>query len=218
MAKYVDHIIVDPGDLTLDDAAVGRVLAQQFVVGAKLTVLGRPRVVMYSVFESDEKNPRWQVAADELHAALRIGDECMLDSSEGPAFPNHPVKFTCVKRPGHQLGKIVIGDNVCLQGTAICSYESVAIGNNVIFAPGVVIMDCSGHGLTGRNAPGEVAALEVAPVVIEENVWVGYGAIILPGVTIGTGAVIGAGSVVTRNIPAACAAAGNPCKVIKSLH
>lgn len=56
-----------------------------------------------------------------------------------------------------------------------------------------------------------------APVVIEDDVWVGAHCIILKGVTIGARSVIGAGSVVTKSIPADCVAAGNPCKVIKNL-
>lgn len=56
-----------------------------------------------------------------------------------------------------------------------------------------------------------------APVVIEDDVWVGAHCIILKGVTIGARSVIGAGSVVTKSISADCVAAGNPCKVIKNL-
>ncbi|CUH97396.1 hypothetical protein P22_3524 [Propionispora sp. 2/2-37] len=56
------------------------------------------------------------------------------------------------------------------------------------------------------------------PVAIKDNVWIGGGAIILPGVTIGKNSVIGAGSVVTRDIPADCIAAGNPCRVMKRLR
>ena len=55
------------------------------------------------------------------------------------------------------------------------------------------------------------------PIKIEDNVWIGGGAIILPGVTIGRNSVIGAGSVVTRSIPADCVAVGNPCRVIKQI-
>lgn len=55
------------------------------------------------------------------------------------------------------------------------------------------------------------------PVRIEDNVWIGGGAIILPGVTIGRDSTIGAGSVVTRSIPAGCVAVGNPCRVIRRL-
>ena len=56
------------------------------------------------------------------------------------------------------------------------------------------------------------------PIKIEDNVWIGGGAIILPGVTIGRNSVIGAGRVVTRSIPADCVAVGNPCRVIKHMN
>ena len=56
-----------------------------------------------------------------------------------------------------------------------------------------------------------------ASIVIEDDVWVGAHSIILKGVTIGARSIIGAGSVVTKSIPADCVAAGNPCKVLKSL-
>ena len=55
------------------------------------------------------------------------------------------------------------------------------------------------------------------PIVIEDDVWVGAHSIILKGVTIGARSIIGAGSVVTKSIPADCVAAGNPCRVIKNL-
>lgn len=53
------------------------------------------------------------------------------------------------------------------------------------------------------------------PITIEDNVWIGGGAILLPGVTIGKGSVVGAGSVVTRDVPQYCVAVGNPCRVIR---
>ena len=60
--------------------------------------------------------------------------------------------------------------------------------------------------------------VQSAPVTIEDDVWIGANCIILKGVTIGARSVIGAGSVVTKSIPADCIAAGNPCRIVKSLH
>lgn len=60
--------------------------------------------------------------------------------------------------------------------------------------------------------------LELArPIVVEDDVWIGGGAIVLPGVRIGRGTTIGAGSVVTRDVPAGVLAVGNPCRVVKEL-
>ena len=90
----------------------------------------------------------------------------------------------------------------------------VEIGSNVLFGPSVQIY----------SATHPISALErrtlvefAKPVSIGSDVWVGGGAIICPGITIGDRSVIGAGSVVTRAIPADVFAAGNPCRVIRSL-
>jgi maltose O-acetyltransferase len=90
----------------------------------------------------------------------------------------------------------------------------VTIGSNVLFGPAVQIYTAT-HPL---DAEQRRAWLELAkPVTIGSDVWVGGGAIICPGVTIGDRTVIGAGSVVTRSIPADVFAAGNPCRLIRPL-
>ena len=90
----------------------------------------------------------------------------------------------------------------------------VAIGDNVLFGPAVQIYTAT-HPVDAveRRTGREFAK----PVTIGSDVWVGGGAIICPGVTIGDRAVIGAGSVVTKSIPADVVAAGNPCRIIRRL-
>ena len=98
--------------------------------------------------------------------------------------------------------------------------SSVTIGQNVLVASGVYISDHS-HGEYGPNAssdpitPPVVRRLVSAPVVIGDNVWLGEKVAVLPGVRVGHGVVVGAGSVVTKNIPDYCIAVGVPAKVIK---
>lgn len=90
----------------------------------------------------------------------------------------------------------------------------VSIGDNVFIAPNVGIYT-AGHPL---DAERRNAGLEYAyPIRIGNDVWIGGNVVILPGVSIGDGAVIGAGSVVTRDIPAHTVAVGNPCRVMRSL-
>jgi maltose O-acetyltransferase len=90
----------------------------------------------------------------------------------------------------------------------------VLIGSNVFFGPAVQIYTVN-HPL---DAARRRTLLEQAmPVSIADDVWIGGGAIILPGVSIGKGSVIAAGSVVTRDIPPGVIAAGNPCQVIKPI-
>ncbi|SET08435.1 sugar O-acetyltransferase [Hymenobacter actinosclerus] len=90
----------------------------------------------------------------------------------------------------------------------------VSIGDNVLVAPNVVL-SAAGHPV---EVASRVAGWEFArPITIEDNVWLGAGVLVLPGVRIGAGTTIGAGSVVTRDIPAGVVAVGNPCRVIRSL-
>ncbi len=90
----------------------------------------------------------------------------------------------------------------------------VTIGDDCFIGPGVSIYTaCHSTDPQRRNSRQEWAE----PVTIGDNVWIGGGAIILPGVTIGSNVTIGAGSVVTRDIPDGVVAAGNPCRIIKTL-
>ena len=88
----------------------------------------------------------------------------------------------------------------------------ISIGNNVLIASDVKIYTATHTtDVTGRTTFSK-------PITIEDNVWIGGGAILLPGVTIGKNSVIGAGSIVTRSIPENCVAVGNPCRIIKHLN
>ena len=90
----------------------------------------------------------------------------------------------------------------------------VDIGNNVFFAPNVSVYT-AGHPVHPA-ARGTMYEYGI-PVKIGNDVWVGGNSVILPGVTIGDGTVIGAGSVVTKDIPSGVIAAGNPCRVIRKI-
>lgn len=110
---------------------------------------------------------------------------------------------------------IHIGEDSFLnQNTMILDGASVHIGNHVFIAPNCAFYT-AGHPLDicRRNAGLEYAK----PIVVQDHVWIGGNVVVLPGVTIGTGAVIGAGSVVTHDVPAGMLAAGNPCRVIRKL-
>jgi len=90
----------------------------------------------------------------------------------------------------------------------------VIIGNNVLFAPSVQIYTAT-HPISAVERRKWLESAK--PITIGSDVWIGGGAIICPGVTIGERSVIGAGSVVTRNIPSDVVAAGNPARVIREL-
>ncbi len=111
---------------------------------------------------------------------------------------------------------IYAGDNLYLNcGCVILDCNEVHIGNNVLCAPNVQIYTAHhpvdpAVRLTGREL--------ATPVTIGNNVWIGGGAIICPGVIIGDNTTIGAGSVVTKSISANVIAAGNPCRVMRELE
>ncbi|MBU5294239.1 sugar O-acetyltransferase [Anaerosalibacter bizertensis] len=110
---------------------------------------------------------------------------------------------------------IEIGDNFYANfGCVILDVNKVKIGDNVLLAPNVQIYTAT-HPIDPKE---RIAGKEFAkPVVIGNNVWIGGGTIICPGVRIGDNVTIGAGSVVTKDIPNNVVAVGNPCKVIRKI-
>lgn len=121
---------------------------------------------------------------------------------------------------------IFIGDNVVINiNCTFVDCNRIEIGNNVLISSNVQIYTAT-HPVHVKERlvdewednSGEAFFRTYAlPVKIEDNVWIGGGVIILPGVTIGENSVIGAGSIVTKDIPTNCVAVGNPCRVIKRL-
>ena len=109
----------------------------------------------------------------------------------------------------HTYGLTVINYNVVILDTS-----PVHIHENAFIAPGVCIA-CAGHSMDAEQRAQGIGTS--APVVIQKDVWIGANAVICGGVTIGEGSVIGAGSVVTRDIPAGVVAAGSPCRVIRPI-
>lgn len=90
----------------------------------------------------------------------------------------------------------------------------IYVGDGVLFGPNVVVA-VAGHPVD-PDLRRKVAQFNL-PVHIGSNVWIGAGAIILPGITIGDNSVIGAGSVVTKDVPANVVAVGNPCRVLREI-
>jgi len=111
---------------------------------------------------------------------------------------------------------IHIGDHVFLNVLCtILDCNEVHIGDHVMVGPGVQIYTAA-HSL---QAEARIQGWEVAkPIVIEDNVWLGGSAILLPGVRIGRNAVVGAGAVVSRSVPANAVVAGNPARVIREIE
>lgn len=114
------------------------------------------------------------------------------------------------------------GFNIHFHGFAFLNYNCVIldtapvhIGNAVFIAPGTII-SCAGHAMDAEQR-GKGAVGVNAPITIEDDVWIGANCTICPGVTIGKGSVIGAGSTVVRDIPPGVVAIGTPCRVHRAL-
>jgi len=146
-------------------------------------------------------------------ASITLGNNVLLRSSNYRYHANvfAPVKLF-VDRPN---AKISVGNNTIIVGTCIHAHDNISIGDNCLIAANTQIIDSHGHELSWDDPANRINTTSKAkPIHIGDNVWIGLNSIILPGVTIGSGSVIAAGSVVTSSIPPMVVARGNPAQVI----
>ena len=126
-------------------------------------------------------------------------------------FFSNTVTSEVVTYPGARLE---IGSGVFINyGASLSAHKLVQIGDGSQLGSYACLMDNDYHSVEDREKPSESK-----PIVLGRNVWLGVRVIVLKGVTIGDNAVIGAGSVVTRDIPANCMAVGVPAKVIRTFE
>lgn len=121
--------------------------------------------------------------------------------------------------------KIIIGDYVSLGvNVHIGAINSITIKNNVLFGSNILVTDHNHGNYNGeyQSAPTEIPTERIlhspGPIVINNNVWIGDGVVILPNVEIGEGVIVAANTVVNKNIPANSIVAGNPMRVIKKYN
>jgi acetyltransferase-like isoleucine patch superfamily enzyme len=144
---------------------------------------------------------------------LLIGDRLELRSTvhSNPLGPNRQCILT-TREPG---AKLVIGSDFGMTGGSVICAQSVTIGDRVIVGSNTIITDTDFHPLDAerrRQVPQEGAT---APLVIEDDVFIGMNVLILKGVRLGAGCVVGAGSVVTGDVPAEAVVAGNPARIVR---
>jgi acetyltransferase-like isoleucine patch superfamily enzyme len=166
-------------------------------------------------FHSDILFKGYPILQLEKGTKLSIGKNVSLTSRNRGYHLNlqSPMKLMLDKKGA----EIIIGDNTRIVGTCIHAQESIQIGKNCLIAGNCQIVDSSGHELSFDNVKNRIKTLgKTRPIVIEDNVWIGANTFVLPGVTIGEGSVIGAGSIVVSNIPPYSIARGNPAVVIKT--
>lgn len=145
----------------------------------------------------------------EIGKGFTTGRYCRIE-----AYPVNPEQKRCIS----------IGENVQINDAVhIVGSVGITIGNNVLMASKIFISDLNHGQYNGDSADSPLSIpkdrpLHHRPVVIEDNVWIGEFVSILPGVTLGKGAIIGTMSVVTKDIPPYSIAVGSPARVIKQYN
>ena len=138
-------------------------------------------------------------------SSIIIGQNCRFRSGHTSNLIG--VNHKCIISTHSKDARIIIGDNCGFSGTTIGAAAEIIIGNNVLVGANAIITDFDWHSDRSNTHP--------QPVIIKDNVWIGVNSTILKGVTIGENSVIGANSLVVKDIPANVIAGGNPCKVLK---
>ena len=184
----------------------------------------------------DDITGRWDPSS--LPTNIRVGSGCFLEGRD--SFK----KFRSKRDPGLVIGDrtrvytwtsfavdphglLTIGEDCILTGVQLCCSDSVEIGNRVVMSWNTVVFDSDFHpvDVDARRldamavAPDATAdamrpPCETRPVIIDDDVWVGVGALILKGVRIGKGARVGAGAVVTKDVAAGATVVGNPARPV----
>jgi acetyltransferase-like isoleucine patch superfamily enzyme len=151
------------------------------------------------------------------NAKLIIGNHVVINSNNKRYHLN---MFSSCKFLADKPNAVIeIGDNTRFHGSCIHAYNKVKIGKNCLIAANTQIIDGNGHNLSFPNVENRINTQgDWKEVIIEDNVWIGTGVVVLPGVTIGTGSIISANSVVHRDIPPMAIAGGNPIVIIKNYN
>lgn len=154
-------------------------------------------------------------ATPEGGGKIEIGDDFYFSSGDAVNPIGANLQGVIYAEPG---ATVIIGHHVGMSSTRLWIHDRLTIGNHVKIGAGVLITDTDAHPMDYRARRHSNEGTQSAPITIGDDAWIGAQAIILKGVTIGPRSIIGAGSVVTHDIPADCIAAGNPCRVIRHIQ
>jgi len=145
-----------------------------------------------------------------LTGRIRLQARGQIEFGEGVTLIGNVVPIEIIS---HEDARISIGDDTFINyGSSISAHKQVKIGHHCLLGHYTLIIDNNEHGVDHRDV-----VLASAPVTIGDHVWIGSRVVILPGVSIGDYAAVGAGSVVTKDIPPNCLAVGNPARVVRQL-
>lgn len=145
------------------------------------------------------------------YGTINVGDEVTIGGNS-----TFVVSYKARENPTISIGnKVYLGYETFLS----CA-ESITIGNNVRIAEGCRIFDNNNHPIDpgARTANAPIGDQDIAPVILEDETWIGSHSTILKGVTIGRGSVVATGSVVSKSVPPLTVVAGNPAKIVKEIR
>jgi len=152
--------------------------------------------------------------------SLRGGNACHISVGDN-SIVHSKISF---ERIG---SKVSIGNNTFIGKSHLVTASEIYIGNCVLISLGVTIVDHNSHSIVysersrdifdWRDGKKDWSTVSIKSIYINDKAWIGFNAIILRGVTIGEGAIVGAGSVVTKDVPAWTIVGGNPAKIIREI-
>lgn len=169
-------------------------------------IIGSRSNIKYSLFFKKSKNSK-----------ITIGDDFVFFSDDN-LNPLSPGRKGAIFAEGDAV--ITIGNRVGMSSAILWAKKGIMIGDRVTVGANVVILDSDCHSLNhlDRWTENDMKNCKCKAIVIEDDVLIGAGSYVLKGVHIGARSIIGAGSIVTTDIPADCIAAGNPAKIIKRIN
>ena len=167
--------------------------------------IGSRSNIKYSLYFKKSKNSK-----------ITIGDDFVFFSDDN-LNPLSPGRKGTIFAEGDAI--IKIGNMVGMSSTILWAKNSITIGDRVTIGANVVILDSDCHSLNylDRWTEDDMRNCKSKPIVIEDDVLIGAGSYILKGVHIGARSIIGAGSIVTTDVPSDCIVAGNPAKIIRKI-
>ena len=163
---------------------------------------------------------RWRILGMPIiqrhrSSEIILGDGLSIRSwtRTNPLVPHHPVVFA-TRKPG---AVIRVGENCGFSGTTFVADERIELGDRVQIGSNASLVDTDFHPLTPEERARDFNAGAAAPIEVNDKVFIGMDSLILKGVTIGQGSVVGAGSVVSQDVPPRTVVVGNPATVVREL-
>lgn len=186
---------------------------EKFLSKTKITFIGKSKINKNVVFKGNAiVYDGATITADDF-GSITIGHDAVI--GKNACISTHK-NYTYGGNTNNC--KISIGDNSVVGSNNVFSGQGgITIGKDVLFAPNVTLMS-NNHGYSDISTPIWLQNNTNKEIKIGDDCWIGLNAIILSGVSIGKHCVIGAGSVVTKDVPDFCVAAGNPAKIIKKYN